>query len=61
MHTVHAPKHSIRYAHMINYTNAVVLQGSQKLFGFGQADICGNEDDPTLVCEAHSACVACSY
>ena len=37
------------------------LQGSQKLFGFGQADICGNEDDPTLVCKAHSACVACSY
>ena len=31
------------------------IQGSQKLFGFGQADICGNEDDPTLVCEAHSA------
>ena len=35
-------------------------QGSQKLFGFGQADICGIEDDPTLVFEAHSACVACS-
>ena len=37
-----------------------VYQGSQKLFGFGQADICGNEDDPTLVFEVHSACIACS-
>ena len=47
------------------FTSAVAqlcyFQGSQKLFGFGQTDICGSKDDPTLVCKAPSACIACSY
>ena len=40
---------------------SLFLQGSWKLFGFGQADISGNEDDPTVAGEAHSACIPCSY